>query len=181
MDNWQKKRITYRHQNQPHCALQLVGHAGNLIKLTTHSYRADSRFALSQWETSLQSNTVCHWLGANLESALQLYQIGTRSRDNFHILPTLIDGDRHVLINHKLFHVFPSDKSYLHSMDTSVSHLKSHTIEIFIFPGGYTQWMPQCQSEIMRCETLFKMCCEFCPSCCLSVWNDHVMTGTHFH
>ena len=35
------------------------------------SCRADSRFVSSQWETSLQSNTVSHWLGANLESALQ--------------------------------------------------------------------------------------------------------------
>ena len=33
--------------------------------------RADSRLAASQWETSLQSNTVSHWLGANLESGLQ--------------------------------------------------------------------------------------------------------------
>ena len=32
--------------------------------------RADSRFAPSQWETSLQSNAVSHWLGVNLESAL---------------------------------------------------------------------------------------------------------------
>ena len=32
--------------------------------------RADSRCAPSQWETSLQSNTVSHWLGVNLESAL---------------------------------------------------------------------------------------------------------------
>ena len=32
--------------------------------------RADYRFAPSQWERSLQSNAVCHWLGANLESAL---------------------------------------------------------------------------------------------------------------
>ena len=33
------------------------------------SYRSDdSRFAPSQWETSLQSNAVSHWLGANLES-----------------------------------------------------------------------------------------------------------------
>ena len=30
--------------------------------------RADSRLAPSQWETSLQSNAVSHWLGANLES-----------------------------------------------------------------------------------------------------------------
>ena len=33
--------------------------------------RADSRLAPSQWETSLQSNVVSHWLGANLESAQQ--------------------------------------------------------------------------------------------------------------
>ena len=33
-------------------------------------YRADSRVAPSQWETSLQSNAVSHWLGANLGSAL---------------------------------------------------------------------------------------------------------------
>ena len=33
--------------------------------------RADSRLALSQWETSLQSNAISHWLGANLESALK--------------------------------------------------------------------------------------------------------------
>ena len=36
-----------------------------------HTYiRADSRLATSQWETSLQSNSVSHWLGANLESSL---------------------------------------------------------------------------------------------------------------
>ena len=34
------------------------------------SYRADFRLAPSQRETSLQSNAVSHWLGANLESAL---------------------------------------------------------------------------------------------------------------
>ena len=33
------------------------------------SIRADSRLAASQWEMSLQSNAVSHWLGANLESA----------------------------------------------------------------------------------------------------------------
>ena len=33
-------------------------------------FRTDSRFAPSQWEMSLQSNAVSHWLGANLKSAL---------------------------------------------------------------------------------------------------------------
>ena len=32
-------------------------------------FRADTRLAPSQWETSVQSNAVSHWLGANLESA----------------------------------------------------------------------------------------------------------------
>ena len=33
--------------------------------------RADSRLVPSQWETSLQSNAVSHWLGTNLESTLK--------------------------------------------------------------------------------------------------------------
>ena len=34
------------------------------------SYRDDSRLVPSHWETSLQSNTVSHWLGIILKSAL---------------------------------------------------------------------------------------------------------------
>ena len=37
---------------------------------TQYNDRADFRPVPSQWETLLQSNTVSHWLGANLESAL---------------------------------------------------------------------------------------------------------------
>ena len=36
--------------------------------------RAYSRPAHSQWETSLQSNVVSHWLGSNLESTLIMLQ-----------------------------------------------------------------------------------------------------------
>ena len=35
------------------------------IYMTIHQYRADSKLAPSQWEMSLQINTVSHWLGAN--------------------------------------------------------------------------------------------------------------------
>ena len=42
----------------------------SLIGWAQTQNRADSRLAPSQWETSLQSNAVSHWLGANLESAL---------------------------------------------------------------------------------------------------------------
>ena len=34
--------------------------------------RADFRFAPSQWEMSVQSSAISHWLGANLESALNI-------------------------------------------------------------------------------------------------------------
>ena len=40
-----------------------------------YSGRSDSRLAPGQWETPLQSNTVSHWLGANLDSALLRYKV----------------------------------------------------------------------------------------------------------
>ena len=45
-----------------------IGHwvEGQWFKI---SYRADSRFAPSQWETPLLCNDVSHWLGTSLESA----------------------------------------------------------------------------------------------------------------
>ena len=48
--------------------------------------RADSRFASSKWETSLQSNTVSHWLGANL--ILGLHPANERRR--YIVTPSLI-------------------------------------------------------------------------------------------
>ena len=49
---------------------QLSLHRENYLYIRVGSSRVDSRLAPSQWETSLQSNTVSHWLGTNLESAL---------------------------------------------------------------------------------------------------------------
>ena len=46
------------------------GWSSEMVKITMFVYRADSRFAPSQWETALLCNDVSHWLGANLESAL---------------------------------------------------------------------------------------------------------------
>ena len=36
-------------------------------------FRANSRFAPSQWETALLCNNITHWLGASLESALKFH------------------------------------------------------------------------------------------------------------
>ena len=43
------------------------------ISIVKMRRRADSRPAPSQWETSLQSNAVSHWLGANLEATLRRF------------------------------------------------------------------------------------------------------------
>ena len=51
------------------------------------------RFVPSQWETSLQSNAVSHWLGANLESAL--------CDGNYLVIPNLL-----LLINHLIITYF---------------------------------------------------------------------------
>ena len=49
---------------------------------STSSNRDDSRLALSQWETSLQSNAASHWPGTNLESTPYKKCDTTRSRSN---------------------------------------------------------------------------------------------------
>ena len=46
--------------------------------------KADSRLVPSQWKTSLQSNAVSHWLGANLESSLLQY-ILTKTKAQFEV------------------------------------------------------------------------------------------------
>ena len=51
-------------KNMSNCKIsQVIGHA----------HRADSRLVPSQWETSLQSNVISHWLGADPESAVCSY------------------------------------------------------------------------------------------------------------
>ena len=58
--------------------------------------RADFRLAPSQWETSLQSNAVSHWLGANLKSALLLISGLTNG-------PTLVISSTALSVIHVLF------------------------------------------------------------------------------
>ena len=56
---------------KPFCVyMRLAPYQGPVTLGAGNTDRADSRFAPSQWETSLQSNAVSHWLGANLESAM---------------------------------------------------------------------------------------------------------------
>ena len=64
------------------------------IFLYRYTFRADSRLAPSQWETSLQSNAVSHWLCASLESALHLYVHLDRVVDTRRACPASVSGYR---------------------------------------------------------------------------------------
>ena len=55
------------------CLMKMYLNDFNTLRLND-PYRADSRFAPSQWETALLCNDVSHWLGASLESALSIYK-----------------------------------------------------------------------------------------------------------
>ena len=46
------------------------------------NYRADCRFAPSQWETVLFCNDVSHWLGANLDSVLYYFVAAISRHDD---------------------------------------------------------------------------------------------------
>ena len=50
-------------------AVSRVSSARWMSDLARCRFRADSRFAPSQWETALLCNDVSHWLGASIESA----------------------------------------------------------------------------------------------------------------
>ena len=58
--------------SRPQCVKSLIHKADSMLN------------APSQWETSLQSNAVSHWLGANLESALHAYNISQAEEYDIH-------------------------------------------------------------------------------------------------
>ena len=67
------------HQHDENCYENLF-HITVPVCCQATIYRDDSRFAPSQWETSLQSNAVSHWLDANLESSLiQVAGVGLKA------------------------------------------------------------------------------------------------------
>ena len=88
-DNYKTRRETFKFWDWEHLILEVLRYVPHCLthhKITywwhqhyklwksnnaVYSIRADSRLAPSQWETLLLSNAVSHWLGANLESALQ--------------------------------------------------------------------------------------------------------------
>ena len=83
-----------QHGMSPHCVngwdrVQLRWRRNRIPKYHQDS-RADSRLVPSQWETSLQSNAVSHWLGASLESGLILGLRPANEKCCYKVTPSLI-------------------------------------------------------------------------------------------
>ena len=64
-----------------------------------------SRFARSQWDTSLQINAVSHWLGLNIESALSIYilrlSVTVSNRSNHICSALLLKTIHRSLVNYR--------------------------------------------------------------------------------
>ena len=90
--------ISYTSAPYPgHYELHLISYFGlsawliicsEMLTLILHHSSADSRLAFCQWQTSLQSNAVSHWLGANIESThLLCFPMGSDDvHDNYVIM-----------------------------------------------------------------------------------------------
>ena len=95
--------------------------------------RADSRYVPSQWETSLQSNTVSHWLCANLESALPLYQL------------TAWEIKSEMLITGMKKFVMPTGFSWQETLFNVYNHGKA--VSCLVNTGGNEQHLQQYQGS----------------------------------
>ena len=96
--------------------------------------RADSRLVPSQWETALQSNTVSHWLGANLESAVYVSEpcCSTHSDHYLHII--IIEQQPHHLVIRR--HI-----EYYHWEEGNLCDWRSHNwVSVVVADGLVAIW-----------------------------------------
>ena len=138
--NWIQFTFGSANRLAPHRPKQALEQTVELFMIWD-THRVDSRLAPCQWETSLQSNAVSHWLGASLESAL--YSCDDTARRTWFGFPLIITlwlflvgllPSRHLAISRLLLHIssflLPSSAS-LRCIITSgllwISRLRSRT------------------------------------------------------
>ena len=112
------------------------------IKYRSYIIRDDSRLAPSQWETSLQSNVVSHWLGANLESALQ-----NASAVAAHVLPNNETWNYHG-------HMKLPKIARIHQVNTNKNNLCD------AFPATGLTW---CRHQMETFSASLALCAENSP------------------
>ena len=136
----------------------LMIHPGN-----SYYFRADSRFAPSQWETALLCNDISHWLGANLESALLFHPSvsydtkNTRNTTKMLISPMTTRLWRDMCLS-DIWHTFPQTCGLM-------IHISSTSHEI---------WTSFCCA---LCCALLWLCYVFLVDFCLPISLTHGPLG----
>ena len=121
---------------------------------------ADSRFAPSQWETALLRNDVSHWLGANQEPALPLFDWPSRYNK-------ICDLTRH-FTSIGLCQTDVKLPSSCHIEDQSVS------FQLFwVMTSGLFYWVSEVkvfhpkqrlyQNELILCTMKLRVFCDIVP------------------
>ena len=122
-----------------------------LIKKTfvIYIYRADSRFAPSQWETTLLCNDVSHWLGTSIESAIYIYIYREREAGGtlyrYHIVKL-------ISFHSGKFAAFFFLKERWFQGYNSVINL--YLISCIAYGGGGSYWV----FKVQPCSTIFQEC-----------------------
>ena len=108
----------------------------------TYNFWAYSRFAPCQWETVSQSNAVSHWLGSNLESALNLileWQFLGLVQNDWWQFPGLVQIDGHSIL-------LSANTDPL-SHTNLVLQINKFVIHVFSSETGPMQWI-YCQHSL---------------------------------
>ena len=117
-----------------------------LYKFESSNIRAASRFAPSQWETALLCNDISRWLGANLESALNMSQIeihfsyGTFDLRNDGMMFDIV----HFSVNLTCENVFPNDR---YSKENQICVCNQHS---------YCSWLLSVRPSVGRVITKYR-------------------------
>ena len=125
--------------------------------LRRYSYiRADSNFGRRQWETSLQSKAVSHWLGANLRLALySMIQIAKNSSQYLHK-----EKESSSAIYHKTSPLYSSSST---SSSARTMFIRQRTLvggpaawTSFTFNPGTWIWIGACEVKQIQLSRLYK-------------------------
>ena len=153
---WTNMRSYYILGAYLECALHM-----SIILFITHT--ADSRLAPSQWETSLQSNAVSHWLVASPESALTLCVWLATSAFSSHQFPKIpffcnLFADSHFRAVHFLqncrsrnFIFFLNPERIHNSRDIRVTNTKTTIISIH-----RELWAVGFHHSAVNCDTVIR-------------------------
>ena len=137
--------------------------------------RADSRLAPSQWETSLQSNIISHWLGANLVSALVAVLSWSQCvKDVYYMLlhftsfchPEMAQEDQ-ILTHGRQGPIYPATTTLMRSWLSGDTRLYEHGMDFCyaLLMFGKSTHIPQVYLTSTRAQFQYPKRCLIIRSC----------------